>query len=246
MSDMKKTDIFGIKFDNLTDAEIARLITDKAKEKNDKPFIVFTPNPEIVMASLKDKKLSDAMQAADIIAADGIGIVWASKYFGAKIKQRASGYDIIMKLFEMTDSTFFFLGGAEDTVNKAARNMEERFALSVTGVQNGYFDNCDTVIETINTLSPDILLVGLGSPKQELWVTDNMSRLNVGAIMVVGGSFDVMSGKLKRAPVIFQKAGLEWFYRLYKQPKRFFRMLKLPLFVIKVLSPKEEKILNIY
>lgn len=237
-----KADIFGVKFDNMTTAQIAALVFEKFGEPPLKPFCIFTPNPEIVMEAQTDMALMGALSAADLVSADGIGIVWASKYFGEKIKERASGYDIVQEVFSLASQSgevsAFFLGGGADTVAKAAANMEAKYpGLRVAGVRDGYFKPSENegVISLINEAAPDLLLVGLGSPKQEKWVFENAESLSVNVIMAVGGSFDVMSGNLKRAPEIFRRLGLEWLYRLIRQPKRFKRMLKLPVFAARVL-----------
>ena len=117
--------------------------------------------------------------------------------------------------------------------------MEEKFPnINVVGTHNGFFNNDEEIVNQINLLNPDVLLVGMGAPKQEKWIFKNKDKLNAKVFIGIGGSFDVMSGKIKRAPLFFQKLGLEWLYRLIKQPKRFFRMLSLPKFLFSVLLKK--------
>lgn len=234
--------IFDVPFSVMDIPQICQAAMRRIHAAEGLPMVIYTPNPEIVMAAQKDAELMRILQSADVVAADGVGIVWASKYFGMKIKKRASGYDITQELFAVlakdgTRSAFFF-GGAEPSVSGAAVKMEQAYpGLNVCGFRNGYFSPEDEagIIAQINTAAPDVLLVGLGSPRQERWVATHKQDLCAKVIIVVGGSFDVMSGELRRAPGWMQSLGIEWLYRLLCQPKRFFRMLQLPLFVLKVL-----------
>lgn len=206
----------------------------------DKARTVFTPNPEMIMAALKDEKLKKAMYKADMIVPDGIGVVWASKYASQRITERVAGCDLIqevMKEMAGTDKRVYFLGGAPTVAEKAAQKMKEKYkGLKVAGVHDGYFNEEQEkkLIEEIFSLKPDLLLVGLGVPKQEKWIYANRDKLGFKVAVGVGGSFDVLSGNVKRAPQIFRKLNLEWFYRLITQPTRFKRMLELPKFALKV------------
>ena len=135
--------------------------------------------------------------------------------------------------------TVYFFGGAPGVAQKAAEMMEIKYpGLKIVGVHNGYFDEKEErkIIADIKRVQPSLLLVGLGSPKQEKWIYNNLRLTGAKVAIGIGGSFDVMSGNLKRAPKIFCKLGLEWFYRLITQPTRFKRMLKLPKFVVTVLK----------
>lgn len=208
--------------------------------ENEKPKVVYTPNPEMIMMAIKDGKLKKAMYKADMIVPDGIGVVWASKYTSKRITERVAGCDLIqevMKEMANTEKTVYFLGGAPGIAEKAAENMKNKYkGLKISGVHDGYFNEEQekVIIEEIATLKPDLLLVGLGVPKQEKWIYTNKDKLNFKVAIGVGGSFDVLSGNVKRAPLIFQKLNLEWFYRLITQPTRFKRMLELPKFAFKV------------
>ncbi len=208
--------------------------------ENEKPKVVYTPNPEMIMMAIKDEKLKKAMYKADMIVPDGIGVVWASKYASQRITERVAGCDLIqevMKEIANTEKTVYFLGGAPGIAEKAAENMKNKYkGLKISGVHDGYFNEEQekVIIEEIAALKPDLLLVGLGVPKQEKWIYANKDKLNFKVAIGVGGSFDVLSGNVKRAPLIFQKLNLEWFYRLITQPTRFKRMLELPKFAFKV------------
>lgn len=212
-------------------------------EENEKKMI-FTPNPEFIMNALKDTQFKKILNESNINIPDGIGVVIGAKILGYNLKERVAGFDLVQKIFSRiknTDKTVYFLGASEETVVLAKEMMEKKYkGLKIVGTHNGYFkdEEGNIVIDEINKVSPDLLLVGLGSPRQEKWIYNNRDKLNVKVMIGVGGSFDVMSGNVKRAPKIFIKLNLEWFYRLITQPTRFKRMLKLPLFIIEVLKYK--------
>ncbi len=237
---MKKTDILGVRFANKTVDEAAIAIINAIEYR--KKFRVYTPNPEIVMDACSNSSFMNLINEAELVLPDGIGIVIASKILNGSIKERASGYDTILKVFEKARHRgikFFFLGAAPEIAKMAKERMENKYlGLQVVGVHDGYFKDEDEVIKEINNSGADIVLVGLGSPKQEKFIDENYKKINASAFLGCGGSFDVMSGTLKRAPEIFIKLHLEWFYRLLKQPSRFKRTLKLPLFLIKVVAKK--------
>ena len=234
-----RVNILDVPFDNVTRAEaLARLL---GFLEQDGCKLVCTPNPEMVMAAAGDAEFMRVLNSADLVVPDGIGVVLASRLIGQPLKERVAGCDLMFALLDSvkgTGKTVFFLGGKPGVAELAAENMREKYpGLGIIGFRDGYF-NDETERELLNELTrlkPDVLLVGLGMGRQEKWIDRNRSlpvRLAVG----VGGSLDVMSGTVKRAPVIFQRLGLEWFYRLILQPSRVWRMLSLPVFVIKVVK----------
>lgn len=237
--------ILGIPFNNITYSEAVILSLLFLEEE--KHHMIFTPNPEIVMEARKDKELFNILNKADLVVPDGIGIVKASLFTQNKIKERVAGFDLVQGIFKNirdTKHTVYFLGGGKDIAKQAKINMEKKYSgLKIIGVHDGYFNNKEEkiIIEQIKSLKPDILLVGIGSPKQEKWIYKHRKELPVKISIGVGGSFDIMSGKSRRAPKIFIKFGLEWFYRLITQPTRFVRMLKLPMFMAVVLKEKVTK-----
>jgi N-acetylglucosaminyldiphosphoundecaprenol N-acetyl-beta-D-mannosaminyltransferase len=238
----KLTHVLGVPFDAVTMEEaVARakkLLTEEGQH------IICTPNPEIVMEAQNDKVLMDILHEADLVVPDGIGVVWASKYSEIRLTERVAGFDLkqnLMADLAATDHTFYFFGGAPGVANTAARKMMKKYpGLKVVGVHNGYFDEKEEkrIIQDIKEKSPSILLVGLGAPKQEKWIYDNLRLIGAKAAIGVGGSFDVMAGNVKRAPKIFQKLGLEWFHRLITQPTRWRRMMRLPKFALTILKTK--------
>lgn len=232
---MKYTEILGVPVHQVTKKQAVQLVM--CFMKQEKCRKVFTPNPEIIIAARKDLGLKRALQEADLVVPDGIGVIIASKFTKNKLPERVPGYDLVQGLFhemEKTQRSVYFFGAAPGVAHQAADKMQEKYPdLRILGVQNGYFKREEEsyIIEQINDAKPDLLLVGLGAPKQEKWIERNYKDLQVKVCIGVGGSFDVMSGKVKRAPILFQKIGLEWFYRLLIQPTRFKRMLQLPLFL---------------
>ncbi|WAM33360.1 polysaccharide pyruvyl transferase CsaB [Caldicellulosiruptor morganii] len=222
----------------------------KAKEKcleflnSSSPHIVFTPNVEMIMLAQKDEKFKKILNSGDLNVPDGIGVVWASKYFGERLFERVTGFDLMMSLMpelEKHKKRVFLLGAKPSVAERAGENLLKTFKnLIICGTHHGYFsqEENEKVIDIINSSKTDVLFVAMGMKKQEEWIYKNRKKLNCKLIMGVGGSLDVLSGEVKRAPIIFQKLGLEWFYRLITQPWRFRRMLALPKFVLVVLKTK--------
>ena len=236
----KKTHILDVPFDVVTMEDAIEKVRGFLQDEGQ--HIICTPNPEIVMQAQEDAVLMNILKAADLVIWDAIGVVWASRYSEAKLPERVAGYDLTQRIFqeiENTDYTVYFFGGAPGVSLAAAKKMQEKYPhLKIVGGHNGYFDEKEEkkILYDIKKLSPSILLVGLGAPKQEKWIYDNIRLTTAKVAIRIGGSFDVMSGKTKRAPKIFCKLGLEWFYRLLKQPSRFMRMLRLPQFALIVLK----------
>ncbi len=237
------TEILGVQFDVLTMEEAVGKVMGFFDGKGNR--FICTPNPEIVMEAQKDSQLMGILKAADLVVPDGIGIVWASKFTGKRIKERVAGYDLAMNVLKemaVEGKTAYFFGGAPGVAASAAKKlMKDHPGLKIIGTRNGYFSAKEEkeIISEIKRLSPDMLFVGLGAPKQEKWIYENLRFTGAKVAIGIGGSFDIMAGNLKRAPKIYQKLGLEWFYRLIKQPSRWKRMMRLPVFVIKVLVNKK-------
>ncbi len=232
-----KTDIFGVKFDNFSIKEAVDISFESLKEK--RGFVIFTPNPEIVDIARKNSEYKKVLNGADIVTPDGIGIVYASKILKGNIKERAAGFDIVCGLLEKlnkTNGSVYLFGGKPGVADKAAENLSLKYEnLKISGVHHGYFKEDSDIISDIADKSPDLLLVCLGAPKQEFWINTNKEKLNCGIMIGAGGSIDVLAGTVKRAPQIFIKFGIEWLYRLIKEPKRIGRMMKLPVFILSVI-----------
>ncbi|MFI3230035.1 MAG: WecB/TagA/CpsF family glycosyltransferase [bacterium] len=242
-------DILGVPISNITlNDAVKHIASNLNRDDYNNKQIIFTPNPEFVINALNDDEFMEILNKSSFNIPDGIGIIIASKILGHNINNRLPGFDLVQAVFEDIqdkDITVYFLGSSEENINKAKSEMQKKYKnLKIIGCRNGYFksDEDNIIIQEINSLSPDLLLVGLGSPRQEKWIYNNKDKLKAKVMIGVGGSFDVMSGNVKRAPEFFIKYNLEWFYRLITQPKRFIRMLKLPLFLIKVIIFKLFKI----
>ena len=202
---------------------------------------VYTPNSEIIMAAYKDDNFRDILNDAELLTADGIGVVYASKILGKPITERAAGYDILCEVLERikgTSRSVFLFGGKPGVAELAVVKLKDRFpGIVIAGTRNGYFkpEEEEDIVSQINSSGAELLLVCLGAPKQELWINKYKDKLNVKVAMGVGGSLDVFAGTALRAPDFYCKHGLEWFYRLMKQPSRAGRMLALPKFGFTVL-----------
>jgi N-acetylglucosaminyldiphosphoundecaprenol N-acetyl-beta-D-mannosaminyltransferase len=231
-------EILGVPVDNLNMRQAVNTV--KTFLSGDKLHAVYTPNAEIMMEAQRNPYLKDILCQSDLLVADGAGVVMASKILGLGLPERVAGFDLIKNLFAETETTpmrFFLFGGKPGIVEQAKHNLLKNYRnIEVVGIRNGYFSSSDEkeIIDEINSSKADILLVALGAPKQEIWIHEHKSLLNVKVCIGVGGSFDILSGNVKRAPEFFQKHHLEWFYRLCKEPWRYKRMLDLPRFIVKV------------
>jgi N-acetylglucosaminyldiphosphoundecaprenol N-acetyl-beta-D-mannosaminyltransferase len=232
-------DILGIKVNRLdfngTIGYIEEFIRDRT------PRLVITLGTEMVMAARKNKEFRDVLARADIACADAVGIVWASRYKGMPLKEKVAGIDLLDRIVELSGEKgwrLFFLGAAEGVAEQAVSVLREKYSsMIVAGIHHGYFKDDDNskIVAMIKNARADVLFVALGSPRQEFWFFQHKDEMAVPVGIGVGGSFDVLSGKLKRAPRWMIQMGLEWLYRLYLEPWRWKRMLVLPLFALQIL-----------
>ncbi|MDR1702382.1 MAG: WecB/TagA/CpsF family glycosyltransferase [Sporomusaceae bacterium] len=233
-----KVKVLGILIDSLNMEQAAAKVEGFILKK--KPSLIVTANAEMVMAAQKDAALAEILNTAALVVPDGAGVVWAARYTGQSVPERVAGYDLAQRLLGLAAQKgyrVFFFGAAEEVVVKAKERAQRDYpGLEVVGVRNGFFTAADedSIIAAIKDTKPDILLAALGVPKQEKWLAKNFEVLNVPVCMGVGGTFDVMAGAVRRAPLWLQKMNLEWLYRLWQEPGRFFRMLALPKFVWQV------------
>ena len=206
--------------------------------------LVCTPNPEVLVAARGDDELRRALLTADLLLPDGVGLIWASGFLGTPLPQRVTGIDLVQQLFQWGQhqgSSFYFLGGRPGVAEMAARRVKEGYpGLKICGVRHGYYraEEKEELLEEINCSHPDLLLVGMGVPRQEYFILEHRDQLKASLCLTVGGSFDVLAGRVKRAPVIYQRLRLEWFYRLLQEPMRWRRMLRLPAFVLLILGER--------
>ena len=227
------------------DEAVTKLTQDTLKNRRN--FVV-TANAEIIMMAQGDKEYKTLLsETADLILPDGAGTVWAGNYLGYTIPERVAGYDLYLRLLEeaaKNNIPVYFFGGKPGIAEEAAKEGHHRWpSLNVAGCRNGYFSSEEEaeIIEGINRSGAAMLFAALGAPKQEKWLAKYREQLGPCLLMGIGGSFDVLAGKVQRAPKWMQDAKLEWFFRLVKQPSRFGRMLALPKFVFAVRSEKGKK-----
>lgn len=236
---LKTKKLMGFSFVHSTMDELVKEIDLRIKVEK-RTFIV-TANPEIVMHALSDQQYGNIVKQADYITPDGIGVIIGSKIVKRPLKERLPGFDLMGRLLDISNKKsyrVYLLGATEEVISAAKENMEKKYSnINIVGYHNGYFDWKDeSLLQEMKEAHPDIVFVGLGFPRQEKWIIENMNKFDKGIFIGLGGSFDVWAGKVKRAPKIWQKLNLEWLYRLLKQPSRWRRMLVLPLFLLKVLK----------
>ncbi len=239
----KTTKIFGTPIDMVTlESAFERF---KVLLDRDRFAMIFTPNTEIIMKATEDEELKEVLMNSDMNMPDGIGLIIASKIHNLGLNQRVTGVDMmdrILKFCNNTKKSIYILGGKPGVAELASRNINKKYSnINIKGFNDGYFkpEEESRIIDKINEVKPDILFVALGAPRQEKWIYRNGKSINTSVAMGVGGSVDIWAGTAQRAPKIFQNLGLEWFYRLLKEPWRLKRMMVLPRFLLKVLSTKD-------
>ena len=231
-----RINVLGTNFDNVTMDEAL----DKAEAlmQERRGAFVVTPNPEIVMLARENGKMAAAVDRADMVIADGIGVIYGAKILGTPLKQKLPGCDfaaLLMQRMAAKGQSVFLFGSKPSVAEQAAENLKEKFpGLVIAGSNDGYFTDDGPIVDKINAAKADLLLVCLGAPKQEIWMHEHGKDLDVGLMIGAGGSMDVYAGVVERAPEAWQKAGMEWLYRLLKEPRRIGRMMKLPKFLLLV------------
>jgi len=238
----KRINILGVGIDPVTMREAVAFCA--AQISSRVPAEIITANAEMVMQANTNPALFKAMRDAALVIPDGAGVILAAKYLGMAMPERVAGYDLtqeLLKLAAKKNLRVYFLGAAPGVAEQAKAAAEAKYSgLKIIGVENGYFalPEQDRVIAAVRAAKPDILLAALGVPRQELWLEQHLQELGVPICIGVGGTFDVMAGIVKRAPLWMQRSHIEWAYRLIMQPWRIIRMLNLPKFALKVLFTK--------
>lgn len=241
---MKKIDILGIPVADTTKSEFVDHVEDEM-QRTKKPICIVTANPEIIMLAKENKSYEEYLLHSNYVVADGIGVVIGSKMLGTPLKERIPGYELVhdfLRTAKAEQNRFFFYGGKPGIAEQAAKRVKSLYPhINIVGIADGYGNDGsgDEVAEKAAVVNPDFIFVALGAPKQEEWIAKHQHQFTNTVMMGVGGSLDVLSGNVKRAPNIFIKLNLEWFHRLITQPTRFKRMLKIPLFLIKVMKSKK-------
>lgn len=232
---MKTADIMGVRFHAVTLNEAVDYAMNRIHMKK-KGYIV-TPNPEIVYLTLDDPAFRSLINGAALVLPDGIGIIYAAKILGKALFGRVTGIDfadLLMHRLAQEGLRLFLLGAKPGVAELAAESLQKKHpGLIISGCKDGYFQDSQEAVDAINAAGgAEVVFVCLGAPKQEHFMAEQLDKLDASLLCGLGGSLDVFAGTVKRAPAIFSKLGLEWLYRLYKEPWRFRRMLKLPLFLL--------------
>jgi N-acetylglucosaminyldiphosphoundecaprenol N-acetyl-beta-D-mannosaminyltransferase len=230
-----RVEILGCKLDVLDAGEAAARIMAFARDGTGAQVV--TLGTEMVVHAQKDERFREVVNASALSLCDTVGVLSVARRLGADLHERVTGIELVERLCQQSAREglgVYFLGGAEGAAADAAAIMEARFpGLIVSGTRNGFFtvDEIDGVVAEIRASGAKLLFAGLGSPRQELWLAEHLRSTGVGAAIGVGGSFDVLGGRVMRAPHIMRRFGLEWLYRLVKEPHRWRRQLALPYFV---------------
>ncbi|HHU50715.1 MAG TPA: WecB/TagA/CpsF family glycosyltransferase [Firmicutes bacterium] len=209
---------------------------------------IVTLNPEMVMWAQTDQHLAQAIRQGHLCVPDGIGVVWAMRRKGIKGQARIGGVDLIEGLLDhhaehKEELKLFLLGGRPGVAQEAGERMKRRWpSVQIVGSRHGYFtaEEDEEIIAQVNNEAPDLLLVGMGLPRQELWLMEHWERLHVKLAVGIGGGLDLWAGRTKRAPRLVRNLGLEWLFRTLQEPQRFSRLMVLPKFVLEACLRSEK------
>lgn len=245
---MSRVNILSVGIDRLTKQEALSKVETMVKSGGQ--HYIVTPNPEFIIQAQKDQEFAQILNKADLVIPDGIGLIWASRFlYGRKkgLPERVAGVDLMEDICRLSSDqnwSAFFLGAQDGVAAKAAEEIQKKYPIKVLGTYSGWagrdFDkeNQTIIKDKIGQRHCQFIFVAYGSGKQEKWIERNLAQIPVDIAMGVGGSFDFLSGKIKRAPGLVRKIGLEWLWRLIKEPWRFKRQLSLPKFVYLVFLEK--------
>ena len=242
----ERLEILGIGVDRVTSDEALERIGTFIAEGREKGTThqVVTANAEIIYRASKNEDMKAIINQAQMVTADGSGVVWASKQLGEPLADRVTGIDLVNSICAASAQygwKLYILGSAPGVADTAAKNICEKYpGCNIIGTHHGYFDAQEeqNILAELRELKPDVLFVALGAPRQEYWIAEHIKALGIPVGMGIGGSMDVLSGNVKRAPEWMQKMSLEWLYRFLIQPTRFKRMLALPKFMLAVKKQK--------
>lgn len=238
-----KQEILGIQFDDLTREEAAQ--AGAALLDEDRFHYVVTPNPEFILAAEKDEEFRQVLNGADLVLADGIGVVYSAKIMGTPLKSRVPGIEFaadMLACLNQRGGRLYLLGAKPGVAEEAGRNILGQYPdIVLCGTQDGYFQDEEAALLKVAAARPDLLFVCLGAPKQEKWMARWGKHTGARMAIGLGGCLDVFAGNVERAPESWRRLGLEWAYRLKKEPKRAGRMAKLPLVLVKAAGERMKK-----
>ncbi|MFI5236328.1 MAG: WecB/TagA/CpsF family glycosyltransferase [Ignavibacteriales bacterium] len=240
-----KTHFFGVRFDNITKASALKVIKNFLTNKQ-KPRKIFFTNVHTIFLAANNPAFAQSINNADLVLPDGSGLSIAGKLFSKPIKENLNGTDftpLVLKTAAKLGSKVYLLGAAKEVVTECMYRLKEKFpGLKIAGHHPGYFpkEEEDKIVNEIKSISPDILLIAMGSPVQEQFAEKISRELHDTVCLAVGGLFDFIAGVRKRAPAIFRKTGLEWLYRFIQDPKTKWEriVIEIPLFLLSVISAK--------
>ncbi|MBP3530934.1 MAG: WecB/TagA/CpsF family glycosyltransferase [Thermoguttaceae bacterium] len=236
---IERTRVLGTPVDALTMKTAVERAVELAKDRTTLSYAVAI-NPEKTFALRENPELAQFAEAADLALPDGIGVVWASRLLNGRKIERVPGADLaeaVCARSGVEGLNLFFYGAKEESSAAAVEELRRRYPdIRVVGRRNGYVkaEEMDALTQEIADSDADVLIVALGSPRQERWIREYAARTNVGLCLGVGGTLDTFAGTVKRAPLLWQKMNLEWLYRLLKQPSRLWRCRRLLYYALEV------------
>ena len=248
MDNFKKVELLDIHIHDLSMNEVMDAVVSWCHENNSHIHHIITADAFMVSTACDDLSLREIINNASMVTPDSSGVLLASKIYGHPIKNKASGCEIaenICRISGEKNINIFFLGAKQEIVESAINNMKEKYNdIKIAGYHHGFFKDSDNpkICQLIKDSNAQILFVAMGIPKQEFWIKDNLKETGCKVAIGIGGTFDVMSGNITRAPKIYQKLYLEWLYRYFQDPSKSYKLKKLPSFFIKVLRRKKAKI----
>ncbi len=237
--------VHGLRVHNVTMGAALDIIDRFLREGS--PHHVVTLDASMCVLALDDQELRRIVASADLVTPDGAGILWACSAFGSPLSERVSGVEIVDQLCRLSPDRgyrLFFFGSAPGVTDDAADKFRAKYpGCNIVGTRDGFFtpDDEPALIEEIRAARPDILCVALGIPKQEKWIARHRDALGVPVLIGVGGTFDVHSGRVKRAPRWMRRLNLEWLYRLAKNPRKIGKVMTLPKFMLMTLRAKRHR-----
>lgn len=240
---LETVNLLGVRVHAVSSAEALDRI-DRWIAGSDRSRLVMTPDTTALMQAQSTRQLRDAYRQADLVTADGAGLVWASRQLRHPLPERVTGIDLLSELCHRAARRrhrVYLLGAQHGVAQDAGTILSRRHpGLTIAGTHHGYFDDShsDHVIQEINASAPDVLFVGMGVPRQEIWMSAHAHELDVPVVMGVGGSFDVLAGHMRRAPQSWQTLGLEWLWRAMWEPRRLWRARLIPRFMLQILSER--------
>lgn len=236
-----RIDVLGVGFDNLTMVEAVEKGMELIRSQG--ADYVVTPNPEIVEVCRENPEAMRVVNGASLVLPDGIGVIKGAAMLGTPLKERTPGIefaDHLVGKMAQEGYSLYLLGAKPGVAALAGEKLQEKYpGLKIAGTHDGYFKEDGPIVEEIRKSGADVVFVCLGAPKQEFWMEKNGEATGAHLLCGLGGSLDVFAGTVERAPRFFREHGLEWFYRLCKEPRRIGRMMKLPLFLIHVKKEKK-------